>query len=509
MSGELNNIHSTVSLALSLHTQAIVRLQEQAATGSRINRSSDDPSVAYRILGLNSQKRSLANYMDNISGVIGTLKLTSTLIDDIDSDDGGMMQALAKVKNTLMTASSGTYSRADQRDMAGRINEWLEQMVLLTNWSNMGQYLFGGTDTDSAPYVVTRTDGEITSVTYQGSNENRQVEVASGVQQNIFQIGDDIFRSDARTDPTFIGDTGAAAGTGTASITGYSWLNVSDAVNEQQTITITGGPPTPGTTFNIAFGADDVDVAWDAPVTGVGSIQEALEGLSTIGAGNISAAGTSFTSGGITITFTGDLAQTNVAEMVVTDVSLDNGAAPAIATDQEGGMQLSVDGGTAVAIPIGDKTNVAVTSPDGKVLYVDATNITTAGDELVSIAGTHDIFNTLIAIRDILKNGEIDEEKLDKLSLGTAYSNAMEALDEMDNLLRKATVTIGSRWGFLEGLKDTLDDIKFNSEEEVTNLEQADIAQIAIELSRRELLYQMSLAIAGRLLSMSLLDFIQ
>ncbi len=502
MSGALSNVHSTVSLALSLHVQAMVRLQEQAATGSRINRSSDDPSVAYRILGLNSQKRSLANYMKNISGVIDTLSLTSTLIGDSES---GMTKALAEVRNTLTTVSSGTYTTKQQRDMAGSINEWLEQIVLLVNNNDTDQYLFGGTDTDSAPYAVTRTDGEITKVTYQGSNENRQVEVASGVQQNIFQIGDDIFRSDDRTDPVFIGDTGAAAGTGTASVTGYTWLNVSEAVNETQTITITGGPPTGGT-FNIAFGADNVDVAWDATAA---DVDAALEGLSTIDPGEVSCSGTSFTSGGITITFTGDLAQTNVAEMVVTNVNLVPAGTPAISTDQEGGMQLSIDGGTAVAIPIGDKTNVAVTSPDGKVLYVNATNITTTGDELVSIAGTHDIFNTLIAIRDIFKNGEINDPRLGSISLRAAHSNAMDALDEVNGLLRKATVIIGSRMGFMEGLKNTLDDIRFNSEEEVTNLEQADIAQVVIELSRRELLYQMSLSIAGRLLSISLLDFIQ
>jgi len=39
-------------------------------------------------------------------------------------------------------------------------------------------------------------------------------------------------------------------------------------------------------------------------------------------------------------------------------------------------------------------------------------------------------------------------------------------------------------------------------------LQEADIAQIAIDLSRRELLYQMSLSLAARMMSVSLLDFI-
>ena len=86
MSGTLNSIYSNVSFALDLHTEAIARLQEQTATGNRVNRSSDDPSAAYRILGLNSQKRSLENYIDNLTSVVSTLELSSTIIQDMISE---------------------------------------------------------------------------------------------------------------------------------------------------------------------------------------------------------------------------------------------------------------------------------------------------------------------------------------------------------------------------------------------------------------------------------------
>ena len=68
---------------------------------------------------------------------------------------------------------------------------------------------------------------------------------------------------------------------------------------------------------------------------------------------------------------------------------------------------------------------------------------------------------------------------------------------------------MGMKMGFLETLKGNLDNIKFNVEEEKISLEEADIAQIAIDLSRHEILYQMSLSVAGKLMSMSLLDFLE
>jgi flagellin-like hook-associated protein FlgL len=50
--------------------------------------------------------------------------------------------------------------------------------------------------------------------------------------------------------------------------------------------------------------------------------------------------------------------------------------------------------------------------------------------------------------------------------------------------------------------------IQYNTEDETTRLQEADISQIAIDLSRREVLYQMSLSVAAKLMSMSLLDYI-
>ncbi|MHC4072822.1 MAG: flagellin N-terminal helical domain-containing protein, partial [Planctomycetota bacterium] len=62
MSGTLNTTYDNVNYALHLNSEAMARLQEQAATGSKVNRTSDDPSVSYRVLGLNSQIASLQNY---------------------------------------------------------------------------------------------------------------------------------------------------------------------------------------------------------------------------------------------------------------------------------------------------------------------------------------------------------------------------------------------------------------------------------------------------------------
>jgi len=251
MSGTLGNTYNNIIFALNLNSEAMARLQEQASTGARINRASDSPSAAYRILGLNSEERLLDNYIANLSDVISSVELSSSIIGDMLSGFRGSQG----VKTRLTQITSGTYNAESRKSTADGINERLEQMLMLANTKRIGQYLFGGGNTSSAPYLATRDgNGKITKVTYQGSLVGRDIEVAPGVESSALYVGDNIFRSNDRGTPQFtLGNTGVTAGTGTSSVTGFTWLTVADAVNEKQTITITGGPPTSGN-INIAFG---------------------------------------------------------------------------------------------------------------------------------------------------------------------------------------------------------------------------------------------------------------
>ena len=391
MSGSLNNIYINVNFALNLHTIAMAILQEQASTGSRINRISDDPTAAYRILGLNTNYKTLDNYVYNLSEAISILELSSTIVEDITS-------SFTETQMLLTQITSGIYNDAARQRTAEGINDILEQTVLLANTKHMDQYLYGGTNTGTAPYTVERTNGKITKVTYSGSSENRNIEVAPGVESSAFYIGDDIFSSDDRNTPVFSGYTGAQSGTGTSSCRGGVWLTV---------------------------------------------------------------------------------------------------------TGSAGNYDISIDGGTAVNSN-GTQTNLAVKNPSGQVLYVDTTGITGTGTDLVRIPGTFDIFNTLITIREVLENqnGLADAQVLEQAK------NLPYSIDEITKVLVKAEVSIGSRIGFLDDLQHSMKNIQYNTEDETTRLQEADIAQIAIDLTRREVLYQISLSVAAKLMSMSLLNYI-
>ncbi len=309
---------------------------------------------------------------------------------------------LAETKTRLTQITSGTYTEDGRQRVADGINDILEEMVSLANTKHTNQYLFGGSNTTSPPYIVERTDGKITRVIYRGSSDSRSIEVAPGLESSALYVGDEIFRSSNRSAPIFQGDTGAKAGTGTSSVTGDTWLTV---------------------------------------------------------------------------------------------------------THDGSNYRLSIDDGASyVTVPIGGDPNQAVTdSRTGKVLYVDSTGINSTGTEMVSVPGTYDIFAVLISVRDILQN----ERGFSTAQLQKLVDTSLDSLDEVSNLVVQTGVAIGAKIGFLSNLQDGLKNRKYDTEDEATRLQQADIAQIAIDLSRRETLYQMSLSVAGKLMSMSLLDFIE
>ena len=323
MSGILNSTYNNVNFALARHAEALFRLQEQASTGSKINRPSDDPSASYRVLTLDTESSTLENYINKLSDMSSTLDTSSSVIQQ-------MVSIINQVKVNITQVTSGVYDQASRDRTAEAINDLLEQMIQLANTKFNGQYLFGGSNTSSAPFVAERSNGEITAVSYQGSQESRSVEVAPGVSAVAYSNGDEMFRSDHRTTPVFEGVTGAAAGTGTSSVTGNVWLTVTND----------------GTNYKL---------------------------------------------------------------------SIDDGA-------------------TFTTVPTTGNENLAVTdSRTGKVLYVNASGITTTGVELVRVPGTHDMFDMLISIRDILKN----ERNLSNAQIQELRNSALETFDEVSKLFCK------------------------------------------------------------------------
>lgn len=395
MSGALDGIYQNISYALNINTEAIMELEGQAATGNRVNRASDSPTSAYRILSLSSQERSLQDYQDTISTISDQMEVATSVVSEV-------LSSLSDTVADLTQIVGGTYNEDLRGQVIEQLNTTLEQLASLANTQHADQYLFGGDDTGSAPFTVGRDDGVVTSVTYQGSEDARAVHVSSGLDIEATLIGSEVFGSGSdREDPVFSGATGVQAGTGTSNVTGDVWMTVDhDGSNYRITID---------------------------------------------------------------------------------------------------------DGATWTTVPSGGDTNQMLTdSETGEVMYVDTTGITGEGTELVRVPGTYDLFSTLISIRDTLQN----DRGLTHQDVLSYVDSSLSSLQEAEVSLTQAVVSVGLKVGFLSTLTDTLDSMEYSTYQERVSLQEADIAQVSVDLARREVLYEMSLSIAGTLLQTNLLNYL-
>ena len=471
--GSWISIYNNSMWGVHKQTYHIADLQDQISSGNRIRQASDGPSDAYRILSLRGDVAQYTQYEENINEVkisLGQADNSLQQLSDINT----------RVTQLISQGASGTYSQANREAIAGEINELLEQALGLGNTCVLDRYIFAGENSMEPPYEATRnSSGDIVSVEYVGSNAERPVPVAQGVTLSGQIVGDDIFRTDSRQDPEFVGDSvGIKNGRGTSSATGDFWMNISHAQTAYPTVPDSGLQAGTNSNADTLVGTHSVTISGDKIKLDNGS----------------------------EVTFAaGD---TNV-KLVSDDGSILNVDVSAGVTDGTyditGLAEVEIDGQkqqlTAEEMA---SDNVAINTPDGKILYIDATELDDSGDVGVHVPGTGDIFNTLVYLRDSL----INKDGLDETQQMEAIKQAQVALDETGTGFVQRSTMIGGRLGSLEKVEETLDEMKFLAENEASATEEADIVELTTDLARTQTLYQLSLMATSKALSTTLMDFI-
>lgn len=158
------------------------RLQNQAATGQRLTLPEDDPRAMRRVLDLQAEGGAVAQYQRNIA----TMR-------DVTRAGYEVLRGLKRVSDRaseLATLADGTRSPDELRIYAVELTQLIKQAVQLTETRFQGDYLLGGTRTDTAPFAMTTdASGNVTAVTYQGNQSVIDREVAEGVTLAVQEIG--------------------------------------------------------------------------------------------------------------------------------------------------------------------------------------------------------------------------------------------------------------------------------------------------------------------------------
>jgi flagellin-like hook-associated protein FlgL len=334
----------------------------------------------------------------------------------------------------------------------------------------------------------TNLQGQPTQVSYEGAADSVQSIVGPGQTVTPFVSGREVFQSVQRQATDFTGPTGARSGTGTDSATGQGSLIVRHDIT--------------------SYAAGSGVQAGTQSATGDNIIGPA--GANVLHIEDVSGNGTSGTvslNGGPPVPFSN--ADTNLmvagpsGQVVYIDTTnIVPGFSGDVAITTTGSM--SVDDG-ATFTPITFSANQQLTdSRSGAVTNVNSTAIRSSGTDSIVHIGTYDAFQTLIALRDTLRDPALSDN-----DRSTAISKLVNEIDRVSGAVENATGEQAAMVQDVGQLQTRLQELQLQAKQLTSNLGDADLAQVVVQMQAQQNMLQASFYGFSTMLRQSLLDFLR
>jgi flagellar hook-associated protein 3 FlgL len=175
------------NLAISLNqTQASEQqLTAELSSGVRVNSLSDDPLAA-------GENVLLLNQMQRDDSFTQTSSLVQGQLQVADSALGGVVAQLTQAVTLATSADNGTMNGSDLASISNQIAGIRDEVVSLANTSYQGQYIFGGSQTASAPFSVSNATTPATA-TYSGDANMNYLQTPNGQKIQLNVPGNQIF----------------------------------------------------------------------------------------------------------------------------------------------------------------------------------------------------------------------------------------------------------------------------------------------------------------------------
>lgn len=174
-------------------------LSQEAASGLKVEKPSDDPSAAKSLINIKAQLSQLSGYKENMS-------TTQNELNVLDDSLSSLTDLVNKSTSLATEAASGTYSDKNMDNIKVQVDQIIQSVVDIANTQYNGTYIFSGTAVGTKPYsVATGSNGDITGITYSGIDSSgdyqRYATISNGVNVTINTTGDQVFGSYLQATP--------------------------------------------------------------------------------------------------------------------------------------------------------------------------------------------------------------------------------------------------------------------------------------------------------------------
>jgi flagellar hook-associated protein 3 FlgL len=163
----------------------VLRIQQQATTGTRVLRAADDPAASSALGQVRSDQAANAQHQRNIEQALAEVDGSESLL-------GNAAEVLNRAHEVALAMANGSVDASERQLAANEVAGLREQLLALANHRDGGVFVFGGYRTDSSPFAV---DGA-----FLGDTHRRRVPVDGGVTLEVGISGADAFGAAGGTD---------------------------------------------------------------------------------------------------------------------------------------------------------------------------------------------------------------------------------------------------------------------------------------------------------------------
>ena len=414
----------------------------QLSSGKQIQNPSDDPVGTINIMDLKNTMAELEQYVSNVEDGKNMLATQDQVLDDVT-------QILQRVREITLQGANDTYNAENKKLIATEVDQLIEEMLQLANTKYDGKYLFSGKDIYTETFAKEDFEGQVTGVSYAGSEYSLVREIERKTTMEVGLTGDEIFQVNR---PVLTMGDGIITDPDTALNSIYGGLISS--------------PEGKG-----YFKLNDTLIPYSVNGTDGDSLNDLADRINEAGAGVDASIEYNAADNSYKLKLTGTNSQSLWLE------------------DAAGGDLLA--NLKFIKAGVEPPNNINVNDPSG------------AADASFESSS---IFNVLINIRDHLNNfGQtVDGEEITVENI----ENDIKMLDEGFNNLSAARATLGSKSRRLELVSSRYDDFKMHYTELLSNVEDVDIAEVILKLKQQESVHKAALTAGARMIQPTLLDYL-
>ncbi len=178
-------LSDTVRFDLNTNLGNLTSVEQELATGKRINSPSDDPVATASVMRYNNDI-ALDNQFTRTAGD------AKSRLDAADTALSSLTDVMQRVRELTVQAGSGTLNATDLTAIGNELNQLVGQAVQIGNTKVGNQYIFAGTKTTTVPFAP--VGGAVpASVAFNGDSNPINVPTGQGTQTRVNVDGNATF----------------------------------------------------------------------------------------------------------------------------------------------------------------------------------------------------------------------------------------------------------------------------------------------------------------------------